>query len=102
MTRNAILEYARAASPRYLAASKRDKGIILDEFCKTTGYHRKSAVRLLCNPPEINRTGQGRPREYGLPVVEALRKVWEVEDRLCSKRLEPFIGELVDVPRTPR
>ena len=46
VTRDAILEYARAVSPGYLAASKRDKGVILDEFCKTTGHHRKSAVRL--------------------------------------------------------
>lgn len=97
MTRNAILEYARAVSPRYLVASRREKVVILDEFCKTTGYHRKSAVRLLCKPPEAGRTGRGRPKEYGLTVVGALRQVWEIGDRLCSKRLEPFIGELVAV-----
>ena len=78
MTRDVILEYARAVSPRYLAASKREKGVILDEFCKTTGHHRKSAVRLLCYPPRSVRTGLGRPRKYGPAVVEALRQVWEV------------------------
>ena len=87
MTRDAILEYARAVSPRYLAAGKREKGVILDEFCKTTGHHRKSAVRLLGSPPKPTRTGLGRPREYGPAVVEALRQVWEASDRLCSKRL---------------
>ena len=97
MTRAAVLEYARAVSPRYLAASKREKGVILDEFCKTTGRHRKSAVRLLGNPPRAVPGGLGRPREYGLAVVAALRQVWEVSDRLCSKRLAPFIGELVTV-----
>ena len=95
MTREAVREYARAVSARYLVASKRDKGVILDEFCKTTGWHRKSAVRLVCHPPRVVRTGLGRPRQYGLAVVAALRRVWEVSDRLCSKRLAPFIGELV-------
>jgi hypothetical protein len=69
VTREAILEYARAVSPRYLAASKREKGVILDEFCKTTGRHRKSAVRLLCKPPRAVRSGLGRPRSYGLARV---------------------------------
>jgi len=69
------LEYARAVSPRYVAASKREKGVILDEFCKTTGHHRKSAVRLLRSPPKPVRTGLGRPREYGFLTVEALRRL---------------------------
>lgn len=99
MTRDVILEYARAVSPRYLVASKREKGTILDEFCKTTGHHRKSAVRLLRHPPQPSRSGagRGRPREYGPAVVEALRQVWEASDHLCSKRLAPFVAELLPV-----
>ena len=97
VTRNAVLEYARAVSSRYLAASKSSKTVILDEFCKTTGHHRKSAVRLLRHPPPTRRTGRGRPREYGAEVTTALKSVWEVSDHLCSKRLSPFIGELVTV-----
>jgi hypothetical protein len=90
VTREAVREYARAVSSRYLMASKREKGVILDEFCKTTGWHRKSAVRLVCHPPRVVRTGLGRPRQYGLVVLAALRRVWEVSDRLCSKRLAPL------------
>lgn len=95
VTRRAILEYARAVSPRYLVANKREKGVILDEFCKTTGHHRKSAVRLLRHPPQTIGRTMGRPRKYGLPVLEALRIVWEASDRVCGKRLAPFIGELL-------
>jgi len=95
VTRYAILEYALAVSPRYLAATKREKGMILDEFCKTTGYHRKSALRLLHRPPSSRRTSKGRPRQYGLLVGQALRQAWEVSNRLCSKRLAPFLGELL-------
>jgi hypothetical protein len=95
VTRNAVLEYARAVSARYLAASRREKAVVLDEFCKTTGHHRKSAVRLLRHPPPPKRTGKGRPREYGPEVVVALKSVWEVSDHLCSTRLAPFLEELV-------
>ena len=47
MTRESILEYAAALKRRYRKASKLREGIILTEFCLTTGYHRKSAIRLL-------------------------------------------------------
>ena len=98
VTREAVLEYARAVSLRYLVGSKREKGVMLDEFCKTTGHHRKAAVRLLRHPPPIKPPGKGigRPKEYGREVVEALRQVWEAGDHLCGKRLQPFIGELVE------
>jgi hypothetical protein len=102
VTREAVLEYARAVSPRYLKAGKGEKGRILDEFCKTTGHHRKSAVRLLRHPPAKARPievdggkRRGRPKKYGFEVVSALRQVWEVSDHLCSKRFAPFVSELV-------
>ena len=41
----------------------------------------------------------GRPRQYGATVARALRVVWEATDRLCSKRLHPFLPELVKVLR---
>ena len=51
MTRNSIGEYAEAVRSRYLRASKKHKKVMLDEFCCTTGYHRKAAIRLLRHPP---------------------------------------------------
>ena len=40
---------------------------------------------------------RGRPQQYGIPIAEALRIAWEATDRLCSKRLRPFLPELVKV-----
>ena len=73
---------------------------MLDEFTQVTGYHRKAAVRLLCrgSPPRPARR-RGRPRRYGPGVAEALRVAWEATDRLCSKRLHPFLPEMVRVLR---
>jgi hypothetical protein len=80
-----------------------EKGKILDEFTKVTGYHRKSAIRLLhqANTSRVNKK-RGRPRTYGATLVGALRVVWEAADRLCSKRLRPFLPELVKVLRRHR
>jgi len=100
MTRGSILEYKEAVRSRYRKAKKKEKGRILDEFVQITGYHRKAAIRLL---QRDGRRGQGkrrgRRRRYGDEVADALRKVWEASDRLCSKRLKPFMGELVRVMR---
>jgi len=72
----------------------------LDEFIKVTGYHRKAAMRLLqqVNKPGPNKK-RGRPRKYSAAVVGALRVAWEATDRLCSKRLRPFLPELIKVLR---
>jgi len=33
---------------------------------------------------------------------EALKRVWEASNRLCSKRLQPFLPEVVEVLRRHR
>ena len=46
MSRRARWEVLRAVYARYRGAARVDRGRILDEFCETTGYQRKYAVRL--------------------------------------------------------
>ena len=38
-------------------------------------------------------------RQYGPELTTALKVVWEPSDRLCSKRLQPFLPELVGILR---
>jgi hypothetical protein len=93
-------EYVEAIRGRYEVTTKQEKGRILEEFTKTTGMHRKSAIRLLNRPTQRGVTKRrGRKRRYGATVVEALRSVWEASDCLCSKRLRPFIPEMVRMMR---
>jgi hypothetical protein len=96
MTQASIREYVEAVRGRYLGASKKEKGRILDEFTKVLGCHRKAAIRLIRRrgEPKVKRR-RGRRRQYGLAVAEALRRAWQATDRLCSKRLHPFLPELV-------
>jgi len=96
MTLNSIKELAEAIRNRYLKATKEEKGRILDEFVKTTGYHRKAAMRLLLRQPSLTEGRRGRPSSYQ-NILEPLKTIWEASDRLCSKRLKPFLPEMIKV-----
>ena len=101
MTRGSILEYVEAIRGRYLKASKQEKGKILDEFTQVTRLHRKAAIRLLNRAVEESSGKQrrGRWRKYGVAVRDSLKTIWEASDRLCSKRLKPFMLEIVGILR---
>jgi hypothetical protein len=82
---------------RYQRSSREQKGWILDEFCAATGYHRKYAIKLLHEPfPRAALPpGHGRPPVYGPEHAAVLRTCWELADQVCSKRLAPFLPELL-------
>lgn len=93
MSRHARWEVLAAVYPRYRGAARRERGKILDEFCETTGYQRKYALRLLNGPPP----GRERPRRrrrpatYGLAVMQALAAIWEAAGYPWSVRLKALL-----------
>jgi hypothetical protein len=98
MSYRAKRELLVQVAPRYREATHAQKSVVLDEFLAATGYARKYAIRLLAQPvapPAPIR----RPREprYGSAVREALRVAWTATNEICSKRLVPFLPELVPV-----
>lgn len=98
MTRQSIQELVRTLQSRYLRATRRAKAHILVEFTAITGYHRKHAIRLLragYRPKARDR--RGRPRTYTNEVKSALIQLWQISGRLCSRRLQPFLPQLVAV-----
>ena len=90
-------EYADAVRPRYREAGRRAKREMLDEFVRVTGYHRKTAIRLLSGRAVERHGRRGRRRKYGSAAADAVRELWEVTDRVCSRRLQPYLGELLEV-----
>lgn len=95
MTRMTVHEYAASLRRRYRTAGRKGKTRILDEFCQTTGLHRKAAVRLLnqeTRPPSARR---GRPLRYGPEVTQPLKLVWETGDRMCGKLLASVMVDLL-------
>jgi len=93
-----IAELIETWRPRYLKASREEKTLILNEFVALAGYHRKSAVRLLRNGRKSKHLDRrGRPQIYTPDVKAALLEVWEACGCICSKRLAPFLPEIVAV-----
>jgi hypothetical protein len=85
-------ELVQAVSGRYRTGSTGEKGRILDEFVALTGYHRKHAIRVLNGFSEPGASGRrGRLRLYDEAVRQALIVFWEASDRVCGKRLKPFM-----------
>ena len=101
MSLKARQELLVVTAPRYQQASKKEKQTILDEFVAATNYHRKYANALLFYFTAQAQTTQpitrSRPRYYDDEVKEALIIVWEATNRICSKRLVPFLPEITAV-----
>ena len=98
MSQRSKRELLETIRPRYLKASKSSKAQILDEFVAATGYHRKYAIRVLKHGRKASGLRKkGRRKEYQGEVVAALTRIWEICGRICSKRLRPFLPEIVAV-----
>ncbi len=89
-------ELLARVAPRYQTATSQQKSVILDEFVAATGYARKYAIRLLAHPVTVP-VPLTRPRErfYGPPVQDALVVAWSATNRICAKRLVPFLPDLI-------
>ena len=93
MSRQGKWEYLQAIHARYRQAARAEKGRILDEFCRVTGYHRKSALRLLHGPPPGRRPPPRRRRapSYGARVIQVLAAIWRAAGYPWSVRLKALL-----------
>lgn len=86
-------EYLEAIRKRYRKATRKEKSIILGEFCATCGYNRKYAIRLLRKklPTDPNR----KPGPVTIYAKELLllplKRIWFATDQMCSKKLKAAI-----------
>jgi hypothetical protein len=98
MSQGSKRELIATIRPRYLKANKAGKEQILNEFIATTGYHRKSAIRVLNRDPKPKGLKRpGRQKVYWGEVVQVLEQIWDICGRICSKRLQPFLPEIVTI-----
>lgn len=99
----------KALCAQYRKASKKEKGLILDQFVEATGYDRCYARWLLRNhgrrvavaPGAFvegdarSRRPRPRPVTYGPEVLKPLVKLWEMLDYISAKRLAAALPEIL-------
>ena len=99
----------KALCAQYRRASKKTKGMLLDQFTQSTGYNRCYARSLLRNhgrsvpvAPGVLLEGDAKPKtrtprppKYGPEVVAPLKKVWRLLDYIAAKRLAAALPEVL-------
>jgi hypothetical protein len=96
--RQAVL---RELADRYRKAGKKERGTVLDEVVGLCGYSRAYAGRRLRHYCLYGTTTEPAARTrratYGAETLIPLRKIWEILDEPCGKRLAPYLPEIVPV-----
>ena len=101
----------RELRDRYRKSSKKEKTIMLNEFIQLTRHNRSYAartlrikevlgymniggkrVRLVRDKRKIKRK---KKKIYDQDVLLALKELWIICDYICSKRLAPFLSEII-------
>lgn len=94
MSMKAIQELFNRFKQEYWNGSRKEQGAILDNVCRASKLHRKSAIRKfdrLLSHREKDTESRGRPVTYGKDVDAALFAVWEVGAHCCAELLKPEI-----------
>jgi len=100
---------------RYQRASKKEKTMMLNEFIQLTRYNRCYACQVLNMKKEkvlgyVNISGKRikyvadnrkikrkKKNIYGQEVFVALKEIWKICDYICSKRLAPYLCEIIPI-----
>ena len=100
MSQSSKKEYLEAIRSRYQRGNRKEKGVILDEFCAVSGLHRKHAIRALGRKPKegLSRFLKGprrgrKPKYQYFELTNALRKLWFDTDQMCSVNFKAAIPE---------
>jgi hypothetical protein len=88
-------EYAERVRQRYQVADKRERGRLLDEYCRITECHRKAAIRRLRAGGRPSGRAAGRPVHYGPELLPLVEQLWRASDYLSGKLLHPIVPTLL-------
>lgn len=93
-------QLVQVVAPRYFRATRKDKSVILTEFCANTGYEHKYAIKKLRATflyPNGSKGGKRRqkPSRY-MPIKPTMKTLWEVADYPSGTRLHAIMPVLIE------
>lgn len=82
-------------SREYKKARKKQRGVILDELIRLTGYNRSYARRILRKPLKAKKHSRVKASSYS-SIFSPLRELWAISNFTCGQRLVPLIPVYLD------
>ncbi len=88
-------QYMKTLREKYFKADKKEKGLILDEYCRNTGQDRKYAIKKFNYKVKLKdkKDYKKRKKKYDGQVVAKLIELWKIFNYPCGQRLKPIIKE---------
>ena len=96
MNQEARKQYMETLRERYLKANKREKGGILNEYCRNTGQERKYVSKKFRYKVKLKETRKPKKEYYDGYVKVALAAIWKIFDYPCGQRLKPLLRTETD------
>lgn len=102
MDSNAKQQYMDTMRAAYRNANKKEKGVLLDEYCARVPESRKYVIKKFRYLVKIKKPHERKKRGvlYDGHVRAALVDVWNIFDHPCGQRLKPLLLSEVDRLRT--
>ena len=87
-------QYMDTLRKRYFKANKKEKGAILDEYCRNTDQERKYASKKFNYKVKLKRKEDRKKRAcfYDSAVITVLVEIWKIFDYPCGQRLEEILN----------
>ncbi|MGZ3771592.1 MAG: integrase [Bdellovibrio sp.] len=105
MTQELKRAYIARIHLRYNKATRKEKTLILDEFCQVFKLTRKHAIKLINDLPIPAGTRPGPKQIYGPEVAHHLSILWRQMNQMCAKKMVaamPLWLPFYDCPKTTK
>jgi hypothetical protein len=89
-------QYLERVRLRYLKGTKKQKTLILDEFCEICEISRKHAIKLLGEEIKSKALRPGAKVRYGENIKQHIVTLWQAMNRMCSKKMVAAIPIWLD------
>jgi hypothetical protein len=89
-------QYLERVRLRYLKGTKKQKTLILDEFCEVCEISRKHAIKLLGEEIKSKALRPGAKVRYGENIKQHIVTLWQAMNRMCSKKMVAAIPIWLD------